>query len=577
MSIDPQNPLFRYIDKAIAALAGLVLLWAVSNALSSKSPAVDACTTAERAMEELDDYVARKAPNDNGNETTQRPEQYAKLSERFSADAIPDGDPFRESVVYNPDEILGDPKTVKFRKNKKDPAPHFYMIKDTYAKDFPVLATVNYADAKIVVKGKNIAKLTMDAGRKAIRIVPRKEGSATVRIEFFGGTSFTFILQTIDVPVPDVPEPEPPLKVAAIAHEGYVSIRWETNPESCPATYYIITRSPALDKAGVEVSQLAVNGRETPPKGDAAPKAMPQQYEWDDMAVNPGTQYFYTIKSKGKIKIDGKEEIKTSSASDQVKAMPLDRYYLFLTSGMPGLGMVNIEVLTWHGYVPRVHTVRGIRRGQRVRDTKIDTGYTLIDVDQLPRQVIKLRPVIVNGRILRDDEGKRVRKEVRTINMSAVRAILVNESNQVIEIWRQPRWERGYEKKLKAVFADHPQDKRKPLPMIRQAGAGKPHAELAVTNDGDTPLTFIARSRTKDKVIKDIPPYSTRLFELEHGDYEMLGVYCCEEKHKDDLSFHKDKVKLRKRTRYELRFKKPKKEPPAPEKPADGAGGGPGR
>jgi hypothetical protein len=577
MSIDPQNPLFRYIDKAIVALAGLVLLWAVSNAFSSKSPAVDACDTVREAMQSLDKRVKDKRWD--GNETGQ-PQHYAKLSKRFSADSMPEGDPFREAVFYSPDAILGDPMTVRFRPSRPD--IYYYMIKDKYAKDFPALAAVNYATAEpaIVKGGLNIAELSMDVGRKAIIIIPRKEGKATVRIEFFGGTSFTFLLQTIDEPVLPVPEPEQPLNVAATGHRGYVSLKWNTNPESCPAILYIIYRSDALDKAGVQVLELAVNGREMPPKDPAAvptlAKAMPQQYEWDDMAVNPGTQYYYTIKTRGLVKREEKEEIETSPASDQVKAMPSDSVALFLTSGMEQMGMANIEVVTWHGYVPRSHTVRGIRCGQRVRDMKIDTGYTLIAVEQLPRQVIKLKPVIEGNRMLKDDDGNTVMEEVRTINTSALRAILVDESNQVIEIWGPHRWMRGYEKKIDDEFEKHPKDKCKPLPKVAQNREEIPRAELAVTNDGDTPLTFLTRSR-KDRVIKDIPPYSTRVFELEQDDYEMLGIYR-EEKRKDDLSFHKEKVTLRKRTRYELGFKKPKKElPTEPEKPADvdGDGGGP--
>jgi hypothetical protein len=559
MTIDPQNPLFRYIDKAIAASAGLVLLWAVANACSSESPARDAFTKINTTIDALESHVRGKIRSDDPGPPTQH---YALLSKRYSADAIPSGTLFRESVFYNPDEILGKPETVEYepRRPLGDRPPVFVMIKSTYAGDFPILETVNYATAKAtIVKGKPIANLTMDGGMKALGIVALMKGEATVRVEFPGGTSFTFLLKTLPRPPQLVPHPEQPLAVTATARRGYVTLTWETNPLSCPAASYEISRSDSRDKAGEFIFKLEVNGRETPEKkiddpDPKPPKAVPQQYEWDDMDVAPGTKYYYTVTTTGIVKddLENKEVEKTSLPSAQVQVEPLDKMGLILTSGMPRVGMANIEVVMSHGYVVRGHTVRGISRGERVRYGKIDTGYTLIDVEALPRQVTRPKHVIVGGEV-----GDI--QQVPVIQLHNERAILVDANNRPIAIWRQLSEITMIHREIARMLRRHKKEETEALPKIKQNKMEAEDPRLVITNQSDTRLTFIARG--KDLLKQDVPPFSTRQIDLLPGDYEMLGVYGGQEG-EDDEAFHKDKVKLTKKTGYTIEFKKKKRTPP---------------
>jgi len=433
------------------------------------------------------------------------------------------------------------------------------MIKSTYAGDFPILETVNYATAKAtIVKGKPIANLTMDGGMKALGIVALMKGEATVRVEFPGGTSFTFLLKTLPRPPQLVPHPEQPLAVTATARRGYVTLTWKTNPKSCPAISYEIIRSDSRDKAGKLVFELEVNGRETPEKktddlNPKPPNAVPQQYEWDDMDVAPGTKYYYTVKTTGIVKddLENKEVEKTSLASAQVQVEPLDKMALILTSGMARMGMANIEVVRWYGYVARGHTLRGIR-GEKVRDRKIDTGYTLVDVEDLPRQVTRDKHVIVG-----DQVGDV--QQVRIILLNEARAILVNANNRPIAIWKQRSEIREIQREIDRMLRRHKKEETEALPKIKQNKMEAEDPRLVITNQSDTRLTFIARG--KDLLKQDVPPFSTRQIDLLPGDYEMLGVYGGQEG-EDDEAFHKDKVKLTKKTGYTIEFKKRKRTPP---------------
>ena len=157
MNIDSGNPLFRYIDKAIFAVAALVAVLALLKAFSGSTPAGQTVSDVVAAMEEIDRVVdivpipGRGAPKD-----------FSRLSARFDPETIDEPNPFRLFVFFSPDEIIGDRMLVEYLKDSEKELHHYYITR-LYGKKHPELKEVDYAKAKVIVIGpKNMATLTLD-------------------------------------------------------------------------------------------------------------------------------------------------------------------------------------------------------------------------------------------------------------------------------------------------------------------------------------------------------------------------------------------------------------------------------
>jgi len=559
MNIDSGSPVFRYIDKAILAVAGVVALWAVGRALWGSSPAGQIIAQVTRAIEDTGRAAkSRQLPS------FEVPEELSRLSARFDPETIDEPNPFRLFVFFSPDEIIGDPVVVQYLKGSTlaEREPAYCHITAQYKERHPELEEVDYAKAKVIVippKDKNIAKLALDVEHKALVIEPRKPGVATVRVEFAEGPTFEFQLTVEETVAPKVAMPEPPQNLRATAHKGYITLTWETNPDSCPAASYKIYRADGPYEPDKQVDEIKVEGLESSQTDKAkdkekedeeTPELVLQKYGWDDFDVTPGTTYYYSIQTTGMVKEPDAEkavEKVSASGSARVRVTALSPITVTLLRGMRGMAIFEVELQ--EGFVPQFRSCSA-RPGEKIGEGRFASGHMLVDAEELPREYEEERRVPV---VKEDGSISLERKWVRFIR-DELRAIVVNSNNEAVVKWKDRGRRQRLQKRVRDLFTTLPSLADKRLPKSKEEPGDSKTPKITITNrSGREVLTIVARGK-RQQVILEVPPNWSRTIGLTAGEYELIGGYLVKKADESDpekIDPAKSKVFKAKTVRFE--------------------------
>ena len=540
MNIDPRNPLFCHIDKVVVAVAVLVALLALKG-IWAASPAKEAVANTQQAIEKLERHVGSQP-------ITTRPRlvEFRELAQRFAGSSI-EGNAFRMFVFYSPDEVVGREMIVSFRADTelKDRKPGYYYI----ASEYPELKDLDYGKAKVIIGNKSLVDLIIDVQKKALVATPHSEGVTIVRIEFAEGASFEFELTVAKIDVPPVPVPEPPVAVRAEGGRGYVSLTWQSHPESCPATSYKICRSDKIDSEKKFLVEIYVKGREKPDQGQPAVAKM-RKYAWDDLEVSPGVRYYYAIETTGFVKREKQQGIETSNErSSQVHAVPLDPVSISLVGGAGDMATFEVEV--YRGYVPRFKNFFA-RCGQPVGKKEFATRYTLVDVEKLPHE--RTRRILV--KVKQDNTFKLDHRNVRYIS-DVLHAVLIDDKNEQLELWKKSSRKTAYARDVRKLFSELSALAEHVFPKLGEERVASRTPELKVANQADMPLTILMRSK-KTFLKLNVLQGSSRTFLVPKGDYDILAGYLGEEA---SIIYHVKKLSVKEFWRYNLNIDRPKKKP----------------
>jgi len=580
MRIDPGNPLFRYIDKLLLAVAALTALLGLLRVSSSDTPARRAVVKVQQALDDLDRAVVNKQVRN-----WDPPDDHARLAERFNSQNIQEGNPFRLYVFFSPDEIIGEALTVKYDKatsvDQRETA--YYPITKKYGEALPVLKKVDYTKASLVIgaAAKKAAQVTLDREQKRLAIIPLAPGLGSVRIEFAEGASFEFKLTIVEIEVSPIAVPQPPAKLTATARKGYIALTWETNPKSSPATEYIIYRSEDPDAPEQEVGRHEVGGIEdrtttVQANADEPPAAIIRRYQWDDFGVSPGTKYYYAIKTSGMVKEEGKEEatlIFSALNPNRASAVALSPISLTLVGGVARRSpMGTFEVEVQEGYTPNFKNFFA-RPGEQIGAGEYSSGFTLVGIEQLPHEHCREMAVLVKVA----GQHKIQHKEVRYVQQD-LRAVVVNGQNASTVLWKKQGGRSRYQKAVRKLFKEIAAIADGPLPRAKREGDAKGKPELAVTNEADDTLIIVARGGRDEKML-EVPPHSERPIKLTPGGYEIVAGYLVKTANEDNVeeidrqkskAYRAEKVKLEQSKKYRLRIGKPERIAPAAIAPAGG-------
>jgi|GEM_PF-3338312 len=569
MNIDSGNPLFRYIDKVIFAMAGAVALLALGYALWGSSRAAQIIAGVTQAMEDTGTAAESRQsapPKDI--------KGFSRLSARFDPETIDEPIPFRLFVFFSPDEIIGDSMVVEYLKGSEKELDRYYITR-RYGAKHPELKEVDYVKAKVMIIGpKNMATLSLDVEQKALIVDPRKAGTATVRVEFAEGPTFEFQLTITETVALDVAMPEPPLNLKATAHRGYVALTWETNPESCPGVSYNIHRADGPHADDKKVGEIKVDGRETAAvvkadgkkkEGQEEPELVLQKYGWDDFDVTPGTTYYYSIQTTGMVKEPDQQDavLKPSGmSSDRAQATALSPFTVRLVMGTRG-GTATFEVESQKRFVP--HFRRFLAKpGQKIGNKEFGSGCMFVDIEQLTRECEEERyvPVMVDGKIVLQ------RKIVRYIK-EELRAIIVNGNNEAVVKWKGRGRKAALQKRIRKLFKDMAELAGERLPKSKENKGTERTPQVTIANlSGRSTLTVAARGdRDRVILILEVPPNWSRTVEFPAGEYQLAAGYLVMGMDENDLQridpekskvFEAKKAKFKQYKQYRFEINRPK-------------------
>jgi len=470
MNIDPRNPLLRYVDKVILALAVLAAISALLKLTHGPSPAGLAVRELNRAMESLEQAASRQQPR-----TYAESNAYERLADRFHSSTIARAVPFRDYVFSRPDEVIGPAVVLEYREDIEPEHREATIVR--IAESDARLRNQDYDRARVlpIIGDRGIAKVEMDKKKKQLELTPIEAGEGRVRVEFPTGASYEFHLAVQKLEVPKSPEPRAPVMVKAEAHRGYVTLTWQTNEKSCPAESYKIYRSELPDGEKVVIHEYDVKGLEAPAPEDAGlefPPPTVRSYWWDDHSVSPGASYVYEIETMGFVTEAETTSLEVSPRRAETEpVVALNPMIIRLVGGYGDVA--NFEVEVWSNYLPRFPQVRAWVC-QKVASRDVDTGYLLVDVEE---------------RML-EAEGSPGRL------MLSRRAILFDARTGPVELLKQRPRKREYEKEVKNLFRELDKSAA-PLPMLKEKKLSGGKIELTLVNTTQDTVKFAFLGREK--------------------------------------------------------------------------------
>jgi len=527
MSLDPQNPAFRSIDKLILLLALVVAALAVYNTFQKQSLVKQTVATMGRELKTTEDYVSLLVPpKEEGMQLT----AYNDLQGRFERLDVPPHR-FRDFVFYTPGERVLPKLSVQLVAGKTtQPVTEFDPI--TPAK---LPAGVTLEMMSLTVSDKAVAEVKADNEKGVLLITPKSLGICVVRLVGVEGSRIELSLEItpIEIMVPN--NPELPENFAAVPNRGYNTISWKTNPKSIPAETYTICRSTVKGEDPEVLTEIKVEDRELPSKAaiDAImAKAAAQgldperlctptiiEYSWDDLDVKPGVEYFYYIKTACVIRDkDRKESLEETRLSAPVSAKASSPFVVSLAGGFGDTARIEVE--RWFGYVPRYKTFM-VHCGELIGDKEYATGLMLVAFDEVASDPIRSVP-------FKDKDGRVVIDNVPVLAMLQ-RAVVVDEKSNAQELLQDRGNKMAYDRNVSLFFKTCEKD---PAPLqsprflpVKDGGAPiKGSSVVTVVNESSNRLTVGMRA-AREKLLLDVPAFSRRKISVDPGQYELGAMY----------------------------------------------------